>query len=200
MEAVLPALDHLSFVYDVPVFVTIVRVFDSSHQTTHIVVVSPYRSQVVVDSINVLFIEMRPVYSMYREAKAASSDFYRFLCLYKIMEGLFGTMASSAYKKAKMSGIQLEKERPVVPNDSVVPGDLRQFIGTSIQMFFQQVLTKQFRNAVAHLQTKSQALNVSSPVELERFAGLALVTDLCAREAISCHERLLMQLNPSMQV
>ncbi len=127
---------------------------------------------------------MRPIYAMYREAKVATSDFYCFLCLYKIMEGLLGNMRSRAYELVRTGGVTLKPERLVVPNDPVVPSDLAQYIGTPIKAFVDRVLTAQFRNAVAYLQTEGGVLDVSSPAELERFAGLALVADLCAGELI----------------
>jgi hypothetical protein len=197
METVCPALDHLSYAYNSPLFVNTIRIFDEIYQATHIVVVSPYRNQIIADSLNELFIEMRPVYAMYREAKISPSDFYRFLCFYKIMEGLLGGLRSKAYERARAGGAILESRRLVVPDDSAVPSDLRQYVGRSIKAFFDEVLTAQFRNAVAHLRTEEGVLDVSSPVELERFAGLALVADLCARDLIADHEQILMQLNAS---
>jgi methylamine utilization protein MauJ len=51
-----------------------------------------------------LFGEMKPVYAMYREAKNTDSDFYKFLCCYKIMEGLLGKMLANAFARAKTAG------------------------------------------------------------------------------------------------
>lgn len=197
MATVYPALDHLSYSYNVPLFVTVIRVFDATHQAAHIGVTSPYRRHMTGDSLNELFLEMRPIYAMYREAKNSTSDFYRFLCLYKIMEGLLGSMRSAASKTARKAGVTLGNQRLCVPDDVVAPSDLSSHVGKPIKEFFDQVLTKRFRHAVAHLQTKGRILDVSAPAELEQFAGLALVTDLCTRELIAEHERILGQLKTS---
>ena len=192
--AVYPMLDHWSYDYNVAMFVATIRVFDVAHKSTHIVIVSPYRNKVLEDSANELFVEMKPIYSMYREAKNASSDFYRFLCLYKIMEGLLGKMQGKVFKKLKAAGVTPSKDRDIVPDDSRFPGDLKRYVGTPMKAFFDDVLTSKFRHAVAHLTTSDGVLDVSSPAEIDRYAGLAFATDLCARALINSHERLLVQL------
>ena len=103
IETVYPTLDHFAYVYNVALFVVMIRVFDVTHQSTHLSCTGPFRQQVASDSENLLYTEMKPVYAMYREAKNADSDFYKFLCLYKIMEGLLGKMRGNALTKAKLS-------------------------------------------------------------------------------------------------
>lgn len=194
VEAVYPTLDHWSYANNVAIFVATIRVLDVTHQSTHIAFCAPYRNQVLGDSANELFVEMKPIYSMYREAKNASSDFYRFLCLYKIMEGLLGTMQGDVFKQFKAARVTASKKRDIVPDDPHFPGDLKRYIGKSMQAFFDDVLTARFRDAVAHLRTSNGVLDVSSPAEIDRYAGLAFATDLCARVLINSHERLLAQL------
>ncbi len=194
VETVYPGLDHWSYAYNVAIFVATIRVFDVVHQSTHIAFAAPYRNQVLENLANDLFLEMKPIYSMYREAKNASSDFYRFLCLYKIMEGLLGKMQGNVCKQLKAAGVTPSKEQDIVPDDPHFPGDLKRYIGTSMKAFFDKVLTAKFRDAVAHLTTSNGVLDVSSPAEIDRYAGLAFATDLCARVLINSHERLLAQL------
>ncbi len=194
IEVVYSMLDHWSYAYNVAIFVATIRVLDVAHKSTYIAFCAPYRNQVLGDSANELFFEMKPIYSMYREAKNASSDFYRFLCLYKIMEGLLGKMQGKALRQLKAAGVTPSKKRDIVPDDPHFPGDLKRYIGTPMKAFFDDVLTAKFRHAVAHFTTSTGVLDVSSPTEIDRYAALAFVTDLCTRALINSHERLLVQL------
>ncbi len=194
IDSINPTLDHLSYKYDVPVFMENIRVLDEQHQIPYVFVVSPFRNATVVDDEQIIPLELSPVYAMYREGICASSYFYKFLCFYKIIEGLFGKMRSNIYIRAKQIGVELINERSSVPNDPDIPSDIKCHVGSPIKEFFDKVLTDQFRNAVAHLQTQDGVLDVGSSAELDRYAGLSFVTGLCARELIAGHERLLAQL------
>lgn len=195
IEAVYPALDHLSYVYNVPLFITVVRVFDTMHQSTHVDYIGPYRHQIIADSVNRLFVDMIPVYAMYREGKNSDSDFYKFLCFYKIMEGLLGKMRASALERIKKSGLTFQIERDLVPDNDELSAEIRTYAGKPMKAFFDAFLTIRYRNAVAHFQTDGGVLHVSSPAEVYAYGNLALVTDLCARALIAAHERLLGQFD-----
>ena len=133
---------------------------------------------------------------MYREGKNAVSDFYKFLCFYKVMEGLFGRMRTRALAKARTAGLTFQIERDLVPDINFdLPLEIRRYVGGPMKVFFDKFLTSRYRNAVAHFQTDSGVLHVSSPAEVYAYANLALVTDLCARALIAAHQRLLAQLN-----
>lgn len=194
IDAVYPVLDHLSYAYNVAMFITMIRVFDVTHQSTHVDCVGPYRHQVIANSMSRLFDEMKPAYAMYREGKNADSDFYKFLCFYKIMEGLLGKMRASAFARAKKAGLTPQIERDLVPDNNDLSAEIRAYAGKPIKAFFDEFLTSRFRNAVAHFQTNNGVLHVSSSAELYAYANLAFVTDLCARVLIATHERLLAQL------
>jgi hypothetical protein len=195
IKAVYPALDHFSYLYNVPLFVSMIRVNDETHQSIHIECSAPHRLQVVaLNTMSRLFLEMTAVYAMYREAKNSESYFYKFLCCYKIMEGLLGAMRASAFTRAKAAGIELTAGRDSVPDDEHLAPDLKPYVGKSIKVLFDDVLTVRFRNAVAHFMTEEGVLHISSPGALDRYASVAFVTDLCARQLIASHERLLAQL------
>ncbi len=197
IEAVYPAIDHWSYTYNVAIFISTIRVFDVLHKSTRITFSSPYHRHTLDDSEHKLFIEMKPIYSMYREAKNTSSDFYRFLCLYKIMEGLFGPMRDKIFIQLQAAGIVPSKNRVNVPDSPNFPVDLKPYTGKSMKRFFDDILTRKFRNAVAHLGTPIGVLDVSSPAELDRYAGIAFATDLCTRVLINSHEQLLLLLQGS---
>lgn len=198
IEAVYPALDHFSYTYNVALFVTLIRVHDTKHQSTHIEYVAPFRKQLVADAMNLLYVEMKPVYSMYREAKNSDSSIYQFLCYYKIMEGLLNKMRASVAQRAREAGISLRFERDAVPDDKHIPPALRPHIGAPIKQFFDEMLTDKFRNAAAHFITDDdRVLHVSSAADLETYAQIAFASDLCVRVLIKRHEALLAQLRAS---
>jgi hypothetical protein len=194
IEAAYPALDHLSYIHNVALFVTMIRVVDLTHHSTHLECVGPYRQQMLVPSTNRLFEEMKPVYSMYREGRNADSVFYSFLCFYKIMEAMLGKMWADVSDRAKRAGVKLQTQRDLVPQDEHVPDELKAYAGKPIKVFFDNVLTARHRNAVAHFFTHDGVLHVSSPTELHEYAHAAFVSDLCARALIARHEQLLEQL------
>jgi len=188
-------LDHLSYIYNVPMVVTTVRVFDPTHQSTYVAFSAPYRGGVVRDYDATLYIEMKSIYAMYREAKNATSEFYRFLCLYKIMEELFGKTRGRLVRRLKAKGMVINTANDLVPHDPYFPPHLKKHVGKTIKWLYDNVLANQFRNAVAHFATDRGTLDVSSPAEIDRYASMGFVADLCVRHLIHTHEQLLVTLH-----
>lgn len=196
IRAALPFLDHLVYVANCPLFVVSLRIEDQKNHRTTLDYISPYRKATLNPHIGELFIELGPVYAMYREAKNSSSDFYRFLCYYKILEGLLGSIRANAFKQAKQAGIEPQKPKDVVPNSSDLPASFRAYVGKSVKEFFDAVLTPEFRNAVAHFVTdEGGILNMSDPVHIDKYSKILLVCELCVRVVISSHESLLQSLH-----
>lgn len=194
INAVYPVLDHFSYAHNVALFVSMIRVMDIAHKSFHVECTAPYRSQVVPNTMSTLFEEMKPVYAMYREAKNTDSNFYKFLCCYKIMEGLLGKMRANAFARAKAAGVDVKIERDLVPDDENLAPELKPYAGKPMKAFFDNVLTGRFRHAVAHFVTDDGILQTSSATDLSTYSGVSLVTDLCARQLIASHEQLLVQL------
>jgi hypothetical protein len=191
-----PCLDRLSFVGSVPILISLVSVRDVENEVQYVYFRSPPRHGIVSDHEEILYEEMRPVYALYREAQNSSSRYYQVLCLYKIMEGLLGSLQVSVRKMAAAAQKFLEAPKPKVPDHPDIAGDLRQYVGMPIKSFFDNFLTKAHRDAVAHFELKnSSALNVSSAADAERFSRVAFVADLCARTLIVRHESFLRQLH-----
>jgi hypothetical protein len=83
-----------------------------------------------------------------------------------------------------------------VPDHCDISEDLRPYIGQSIKQFYDKILTKRFRDSVAHYVLKENTiLHVSSPTELAAFASVSFVSELCARILIKNHEDLLLSLS-----
>jgi len=194
IDTVYPVLDHFSYVHNIALFVTMVRVVDSAHRSTHIECASPYRRQNLLSPATKLFDEMKPVYSMYREAKNSESEFYRFLCYYKIMEGLLGKMRASAFARARDAGVTPKLARDLVPDDKDLAAEVKPYVGQSIKVLYDKLLTGKFRRAVAHFMTDDGILHVSASAELRAYAEVAFACDLCVRVLIATHESILSQL------
>jgi hypothetical protein len=195
-RAVLPAIDHLSYVNNCPIFIGTVRFDDVKNHRQTIYYVSPYQSGTVNNSSSaVVHDKMRPVYAMYREAKNAASYFYKFLCYYKILEGLLNKMRAALFKAAREEKVEIKTPKLVVPDHSELPDHMRPHIGKPLRDFFDNALTPQFRNAVAHFVTDDGSiLNTSAPEHLANYAGTTLICELCVQAAIADHEYLLRQL------
>lgn len=188
-------LDHLCYIRNLPVFISAVRVEDVSNHRTSLVYTSPFRPAVVGNPANQMPIEMQPVYAMYREARNTGSDFYRFLCFYKILEGLLGKMRAGARRRAREQSIEISVLPEIVPDSSECDAVLRPYVGKSIKNFFDNFLDPKFRNAVAHFITDDGAiLQVSDPDRSTEFSSVMLICETCVRIVIANHEALLAQI------
>ena len=88
--AALPFLDLIGYSANCPIYIATLKIDDPKNDCQTIEYISPYRKATVNPHTALLLPELRPVYAMYREAKNSHSDFYKFLCYHKILEGLFG--------------------------------------------------------------------------------------------------------------
>jgi hypothetical protein len=193
----LPFLDHLAYAMNCPVFLQAVRAEDVNNQVQSIDYVSPYQKAPVTQPLTEIPVELAPVFSMYREAKNSHSDFYKFLCYHKILDGLMGTLRASVNTRARKQKVELTRRRDVVPNHPEIAPAYRMHIGTPIKSFYDDVLTPQFRNAIAHFITKDGAiLNLSDPATLSKHSEIMFVSELCVRTMIRSHLDLLLQLAP----
>lgn len=132
---------------------------------------------------------------MYREAKNSHSDFYKFLCYQKIMDGLLGFLRSAVNQRARKLSIELQQRRDLVPDDPEIASTYLSHVGTPIKKFFDEVMTPQFRNAIAHFITKDGSiLNLSAPATMLKHAEIMYVAELCVRELIESHQKSAAQL------
>lgn len=195
LSAVLPFLDHQAYLANCPLFVTSIRVEDPTNLRTSLDYVSPYRDVIVNPHVKSLNTELAAVYALYRDAKNSHSDFYTFLCYHKILDGLLGSIRAAIRSRANKQKVQLSARRDVVQASPDIAPQYQQWIGEPIKKFFDDVMTPQFRNAVAHFITKDGAvLNLSAPQQIERYAGILYVSELCVRTVIESHEAWISEL------
>jgi hypothetical protein len=188
-------LDRLSFLANVPIFTGLMAINDETNKTTTIEVVGPEQEVVLNFAQEQLFNELAPVYALYREFKNSSSAYYRFLCLFKIMEGVLGVLRKRARDEYKKSGLKFSVPKETVPDHRDTAPEFRCFIGRPMKDFCDNVLTKQYRDVASHfLVQENVVLRVSSAGEWIRFAEMAFLCDLCVRILISNHENLLRRL------
>jgi hypothetical protein len=151
-------------------------------------------------SNTLLQLPMKPVYAMYREAKNTTSYFYKFLCYFKILEGLLGKMNADIHRNAKKHSVSLQVVKLIVPDHPELPEQYKVYVGKQIKYFFDSVLTPQFRQAAAHFITnKGEVLDMSDPRHVRRFSTVTLILELCVRAAIENHEKLLGNLTARLK-
>jgi hypothetical protein len=194
-QAVFPMLDHLSYLSNCPILVDRMVFDDQINSCQTVDLVGPYHKSPITKSLAVLHEKMRPIYSLYREAQNSSSHFYRFLCYYKILEGLLKSLRADFVHEAKAAGVDVKAPRQLVPDHPELQDHLKQYVGKPLKAFFDGVLTPEFRDAVAHFGTTDHGvLNMSDPLHLAKYAGMIHISELCARVAIADHEALLSRL------
>ncbi len=144
-------------------------------------------------------VELLPVYALYREAKNATSHFYRFLCYYKILEGIYSTLRAPLFETARKRGISILAEKEVIPEHR----ELRMFqpavIGRPIKDYVDRDL-QEVRNSVAHYILDSGTfMSPSDPDAIAQVANVILPAELCCRVVIGNHEKYLQQLETAAQ-
>ncbi len=192
-QIVAPYIDYLSFTANCPIQTPLIGVNDTKNDLYSINYISPHPVATVNPHVGHIHMELSPVYALYREAKNSTSDFYKFLCYYKIIEGILG-LRKELFKKAKKAQIQIETIRESLPEHPELVQTSHELVGKSIQWIFENFLNKKFRNAVAHFITDTKTiLNVSTYEAQSNFARAVLVAEICSRVVISTHVEYLEQ-------
>lgn len=189
-------LNHLSYQFNVPIHLNKVVSKDSKYEVQYFEYFSPYFPVELPSGIgNTVRSEMDPLYALYREAINSTSPHYKMLCLYKIMEGVFRTLRPNLRKRARAKGITLSVPDEMVPPDVEFSDSLKPWIGKSITDFYGKILTRQFRDAVAHFVLRDTTLlDLGSPSQNRSFAGVVQACDACARIVLRNHEMSLVEL------
>jgi hypothetical protein len=199
-SSVLPFLDHLAYLANSPVVIATLKIEDVKNSCFTIDYVSPYRKATVNTHEALIYEDLLPVFAMYREAINSHSNFYRFLCYYKILEGLLGSIRAKVYSAAKANSIKVTLPNERVPDGPHISAENREHVGKPIKQFFDNTLTPLFRNAVAHFITDDGSiLNMSSSEHIEKFESIIFISELCVRSVIENHKILLSQLNGTPQ-
>jgi hypothetical protein len=195
-DAIAIFLDHLSYAAGVPILTGQMKIYDDKNHIITIDMVGPEREATVSTGAQSLPLPLAPVYALYREFKNSSSAYYRLLCLFKIMEGLFGVLRKKGREEAEALGVPFSMPMEKVPDHPDISKDLRYLVGKPIKEFYDNVLQKPYRDAASHFLVGDDAiLQVSSAEERYKFAEMTFVCDLCVRILISNHEAFLRRLD-----
>ena len=195
-DAVAVFLDHLSYAAQTPLLTGQMKIYDERNQITTIDMIGPEREVALSQGEQRLFIQLSPIYALYREFKNSSSAYYRLLCLFKIMEGILGVLRRKGREEARALGISFSMPKETIPDHPDISDSLRYLVGKPIKEFYDNILQKQYRDAASHfLVQESVILQVSSAEERYKFAEMTFVCDLCVRVLISNHEALLRRLD-----
>jgi hypothetical protein len=167
-----------------------VRVEDTKNGITTIFYQNPFWKR-LIPSADLLFSEMSPVYAMFREALNSHSYFYKFLCYYKILEGLLGPLRSEALRRAKALNLRVELQKQIVPEIPDLTPELNGYVGKSINRLFDNLLRPRYRDAVAHFVTRGGVLHVGQPDYTDEYARIIVICERCARDVAVAHETIL---------
>ncbi len=189
LSSVTPWLDHFSYLSDTPIFIDILECRDDLNHTTATSYRTPYATATISQGLGQLATPLFPIYALYREALNADSNFYKFLCLHKIFEGIFNDIRPRLFRLAREQGISLTTRQEVVPEDSELRSSRPQYIGRKIREIYKREFQDQYRHSVAHFAlSDGTALNPSSHRESTRFAAVIHLARICARQVISTQE------------
>lgn len=185
IEAISPMLDYFSYVANCPILIAKIYCHDTKNNIELFSYTVPYSEVNINPHIDSLPEELIPIFALYREAKNNHSPFYRFLCYYKILEGVLKNIRPKLFKKLKNQGIQFNRLEELVPQHTEIEGELLKLIGKNIQNVFEDYFTKKYRNVVAHFIVKDgRILNVSEFQSNTEFNTALLLIELCSRKVI----------------
>jgi hypothetical protein len=109
-----PLLSALSASSDLPLFVESIDAVDVANGNAMLRIVNPFPEQTFnLGQLPLLSEDYCHYASLYREALQSSSPFYRFLCLYKIVEGL--------HKRRGRLTIEAKKQGTYAPRRPLIP-------------------------------------------------------------------------------
>lgn len=189
IAGITPFLDTLCYHADAPVVIQRLYCIDSANRVSVASYRSPYAHATVNPHEGEIPRELIPVYALYREATNSQSNYYRFLCYYKILEGIFSHLRPQLMQKARSQNIKISTRRETVPQHAELVADSSPYVGQSIHTLFKDEFTPQYRDAVAHFALDSGTLlNVNDYISTARFTDIILVSQVCAREVISTQE------------
>jgi hypothetical protein len=191
-----PYVDHISFLANVPLYITQVSVRDQKHEIQVAYYLSPYQSVQVNPREGAIHNDLIPIYALYREAKNSDSPFYRFLCYFKILEGIFSVLRPKCFKVANENGKDITRIKELVPSTNYLNERFPDLVGKPIKPIFDGRFQTEFRNKVAHYLLESNIpLNVSDFNVFSSFGAELGLIEACARTAIETQAAYLSELN-----
>lgn len=194
LKGIVPFLDHLAYIANAPLILSRVLYMDEKNAIQSFAFMTPYQDALVNPFENNLNDAMLPVYALYREAKNTMSPLYRFLCYYKILEGIYNSLRPELYRLAKEKNITLNRPREIIPDDPELRTTHPSLIGRPIKELFDRELTTDYRNDVAHYVLDTGAfLSVTDPTVTDKYLDILWPVEICCRTVIPNQEQYYIQ-------
>lgn len=196
-----PILDVLSFKANIPLIISRVICIDLKYTITSIIYEAPHHSITIPPFTENIIEELLPIYALYRESKINVSSYYKFLCLYKILEGIYSNLRPKLIQKSKKININIRCKKEIIPDHFLIREYNKDFVGMKIRKLYDDILRKEFRNAVAHFKLKDGTLlNLTDYNTNRKFAGILFLTEMCCRILIDNHSDMYFQLYSKDQI
>lgn len=185
-HSVMPLLDHLSFTYNIPIFIEKILGFDIKNDAVFGRLQVPYPQKMLYQYESELPSNMRPIFALYREAKNSGSNFYKFLCYYKILEGIYKHIRPQVFKYARERNISIETKKEIVPEIKEIAKSHRKYLGESINSVYKTFLREEFRNAIAHFMSDNGKPFIVSDYKTNiKVSSNITFIEICCREVIT---------------
>lgn len=181
-------LDHWAYEAPAPVYLTRFRARDLTSKSEMVRFSGPFRLTTINPSATEIPTPLRPILALYREGLGSASPVYKFLCFYKILEGYLTRLKPDLAKLFRAAGLSYPVLADRVPDHPDLDTPFRAYVGQSITKFRDDLLTPDFRDAVAHFEKDGLSpLVMSNPGDIVRFNNSALAVELCARVVIESY-------------
>lgn len=178
-QIIIPVIDNISYHTNCPIIVSklICKDIKNDTQTTSYIV--PYQNEIMNPHYGKIYIELKPIFALYREAKNNTSPYYRFLCYYKILEGVFTKLRPEMRKRAKEKEIKWYDEE--VPDNSKIEIH-KECIGKNVKEVYDKIFRPKYRNLIAHFRLDNgDILNISEFHSNNTFNDLIILLEICVR-------------------
>lgn len=195
-----PFLDRLSFRCNLPIHIVRVACTDATHCIQSMGYIAPHQSVMLNPHSVTNFQELLPIYALYREAKNNSSSFYKFLCYYKILEGIYSWLRPALFKDAKSKNVSIATRKELVPALHEPSSEQAALEGKPIKGVFDARFRPEFRDQAAHfLLSEGKPLNVSDSRITSRFSSELLLIEPCVNVVVHTHEAYLGELHNTVE-
>jgi len=190
-ESLIPVLDFICVRANVPILVEKIHIKDTKNSLQSFDTTWPYQKKVLPPEILWVEDELASAYALFRESKNNISPYYKFLCHYKIMESMYKKIRPDFFTKAKREKIEITKTKELVPDHPDILNWHKEFIGKPISTLFQNELTKDYRNAIAHfLLNDGNFINISRGEIRGKYDKIVSVSEICAFILITNQEKM----------
>ena len=150
IDGLYPIIDAFSYSANCPTIISRIYCIDLKNMYEVISYDVPYKMSKINQHVGYTYTEMMSIMALYREAKNSPSPFYKFLCYYKILEGIYENIRPKFFKMAKKNNLSISPLEEVVTEHKAIDSSYSHLIGKSINSVYQNLFTAKFRNVVAH--------------------------------------------------